>query len=264
MNSSPQALVEGPPTLTLDAAVATIRLRRPSQRNSLHDVDLHTLLDFFEQLDADASVRVVVLAAATEGQHRPVFSAGYNVAGFDSGAHDPQLFEKVPEALERLRPVTIGAFRGSVYGGATDIALACDLRVALAGTEWRMPANALGLHYYPSGLRRFITRLGLNLAKRAFLTAQPIPVEDLQAASLFERLADADHFDAALDSLVRSVSALAPLSLQATKQSLNEIAAGQFELPRLREREAAAARSADFTEGRSAFAQRRAPRFSGR
>jgi enoyl-CoA hydratase/carnithine racemase len=263
MNAAPPPAGEGPPSLTIDGAVATIHLRRPSQRNSLHDVDLHTLLRHFAQLDADTAVRVVVLSAATEGQPRPVFSAGYNVAGFDSGAHDPLLFERVADALARLRPITVCALRGSVYGGATDLVLACDLRIGLVGTEFRMPAAALGLHYYPSGLRRYVSRLGLGLAQRAFLTAQALTIEELAAVGLFQRVADPEGFDAARAALVESVAKLAPLAAQLTKQSLNELAAGCYDELALRERELRTTRSADFAEGRAAFAQRRGPRFTG-
>ena len=255
---------EASPRLHIAEGVATIRLCRPAQRNSLHDADLHALLAMFGQLDADPAVRGVVLTADTRGQKRPVFCAGYHVGGFDSGQHDPRLFEKVPEAIERARPITVCALNGSVYGGATDMVLACDLRVALAGCEWRMPAAALGLHYYPSGLRRYVSRLGLAGAKRAFLTAQALPVESLAALGAFEAVVAADAFDAALQSLVQSAAALAPLAAQATKQSLNEIAAGRFDEAALRERETQTLHSADFAEGRAAIAERRPPRFVGR
>lgn len=252
------------PGLRIDGGVATIVLRRPSQRNSLQDADLSALLAMLEQLDADSSIRAVVLTADTRGQKRPVFCAGYHLGGFDVADHDPRLFEKVPDAIERARPLTICALNGSVYGGATDMVLACDLRVALAGSEFRMPAAALGLHYYPSGLRRFVSRLGLVGAKRAFLTAQALPVESLAALGVFEVAATVDAFDVAVQSLVRTVCALAPLAAQATKQSLNEIAAGRFDEAALRGREAMTLQSADFAEGRGAFAERRAPRFTGR
>jgi len=255
---------EGTPTLTLDGPVATITLRRASQRNSLTDDDLHTLLRHCAQIDADAAVRVVMLTADTGGHARPVFSAGYHLGGLDGEGLGPQLFEQIPDALEALRPVTVCALNGSVYGGATDLVLACDLRLALAGCEWRMPAVALGLHYYPSGLRRYVTRLGLDGAKRAFLAARALPVEQLAALGLFESVLPAPAFDAARDQLVAGVAALAPLAAQATKRSLNEIAAGDYDLPRLREREALTQSSADFAEGRAALAARRAPRFSGR
>ena len=258
----------GLPRLTVAEGVATICLQRPMQRNSLHDADLRALLDHFAQLDADPAVRAVVLTAdtgdTTAAGKRPVFCAGYHVGGFDSADHDPQLFERVADALEQLRPLTICALNGSVYGGATDLVLACDLRVALAGSEWRMPATALGLHYYPSGLRRYVSRLGLEGAKQAFLTAKALAVESPVLQGLFETLATAEHFDAAVAALVRQVAALAPLAAQATKQSLNEIAAGSFDLKRLRAREAMTTASADFAEGRAAMAARRTPRFAGR
>jgi enoyl-CoA hydratase/carnithine racemase len=255
---------EGTPQLTIEAGIATIRLRRPSQRNSLRDADLHALLEQLATVDADASVRVLVLRAELAAAGRPVFCAGYDVGGFDAGSHGPQLFERVPDAIEALRPITVCALNGSVYGGATDLVLACDLRLAVAGAEFRMPAAALGLHYYPSGLRRYVSRLGLDLAKRAFLTAQPIAVETLAAAGVFTQVVESSAFDAACEQLVQQAAALAPWAAQATKRSLDEIARGDFDARRLREREAASLASADFADGRAALAQRRPPRFSGR
>lgn len=252
---------EGTPLFHVRQGVAFIKLRRPSQRNSLHDADLHVLLDIFERIEIDTSVRVVVLSADTAGQKHPVFSAGYHVGGFDSNQHDPRLFEKIPDALESLRPITICALNGSVYGGATDLVLACDLRIALTGCEFRMPACALGLHYYPSGMRRYVSRLGVNVAKRAFLMARPLSVEQLQTIGLFEQVTDTGTFDAIVSELVKEVSELAPLAAQATKRSLNEIAANNFDEVRMREREALTLDSADFAEGRMAMGAKRKPHF---
>lgn len=251
------------PLLQIEAGVATLTLNRPAQRNRLEDADLQALLRHFERLNGDASVRVVVLTANTAGQPRPVFCAGYDIGGFDGEGHDPQGFEKVAEALAALRPVTVCALNGSVYGGATDLVLACDLRVALDGIEFRMPATALGLHYYPSGLQRYVTRLGLSGAKRAFLTARPFSTAQLSQLGCFEEVAGPERFDAAVGELVCEIAALAPLAVQSTKQSLNEIAVGRFDLSELRTREALTASSRDFAEGRLAFAERRQPRFIG-
>lgn len=252
------------PLLAIDNGVATLTLNRPAHRNRLEDADLHMLLQHLAQVEADSAVRVLVLTANTLGQPRPVFSSGYHIGGFDGEAHDPQLFEKIPDALAALRPVTICALNGSVYGGATDLVLACDLRIGLAGTELRMPAAALGLHYYPSGLQRYVARLGINGAKRAFLTARPFSAERLLHMDCLEELAvDAQDFKRALHSLVNDVARLAPLAVQATKQSLDEISTGRGNLAAMRSREALTAASADFAEGRSAFLEKRPPRFSG-
>lgn len=251
------------PLLSVEKGVATLTLNRPAHRNRLEGRDLQALLRHFTRIDADASIRVVTLSANTQGQPKPVFCAGYHLGSFDSGTDDPGLFERVADALANLRPVTVCALNGSVYGGATDLMLACDLCVALAGIEFRMPAAALGLHYYPSGLRRYVARLGLSGAKRAFLTARAISAESLLRMGCLEQLADADEFDDAVARLVEEVAGLAPLAAQSTKRSLNEIALGSAIPEVLREREAAAARSRDFEEGRLAFKERRKPRFLG-
>ena len=252
------------PVLQIAGGVATITLNRPAQRNKLENGDLKTLLAHFDAVERDASVRVLVLTANTTGQPKPVFCAGYDIGGFDTPGHGSTFFEQVPDRLASLRPVTVCALNGSVYGGATDLVLACDLRIGLEGTEWRMPATALGLHYYPSGLQRYVSRFGVSATKRAFLTARPFAMAQLQALGLFEAVSDAAGWDATLDALVQDVLALAPLAVQETKRSLNEIAGGDYNEHRLREREHMSSASADFAEGRAAFAERRKPVFQGR
>ena len=251
------------PLLSIADGVATLTLNRPAHRNRLEDIDLRTLLQHCAHINADTSVRVVVLTANTHGHPKPVFCAGYHIGGFDHEAHDPNFFEQIPDAIAALRPITICALNGSVYGGATDLFLACDLRVAVEGIELRMPATALGLHYYPSGLQRYISRLGASAAKRAFLTARPFTAEQLWNTGCLEALTNPAEFAGIVEQLVRDVRALAPLAVQATKQSLNEIATGTYNLPALRAREALTAQSADFAEGRRSFAERRKPVFSG-
>jgi enoyl-CoA hydratase/carnithine racemase len=150
-----------------------------------------------------------------------------------------------------------------VYGGATDLVLACDFTVAQRGYTWRMPAAALGLHYYPSGLRRYVSRFGLPASKRAFLLGQSMHYEDLEPVGVFEALVEADAFEAQVQSLVDTLSEMAPLALAQTKKSLNEIAAGLYNEPALKERSRLSVYSQDFAEGRAAFAERRAPKFKG-
>ncbi len=142
--------------------------------------------------------------------------------------------------------------------------LASDLRVGLQGIEWRMTATAIGLHYYPSGLHRYIHRMGLAATKRAFLTARPFTWQQLDQLGLFEAFVQAPEWQTTLEVLTRDIFALAPLAAEETKKSLNDIASGQADESVLRGRVALTSSSEDFSEGRTAFAERRKPVFVGR
>jgi len=261
MSSAP---LNDTPRLDIQAGVATITLQRPALRNSLNNQDLRTLLGHFAAINANPDVRVVVLRAHTQDMPRPVFSAGYHVAGLDADTSAPNFFQTVPDALARLRPVTICALNGSVYGGATDVVLACDLVLAQEGHEWRMPACAIGLHYYASGLQRYVQKMGLSLSQRAFLLGLSLPFEQLQFCGLFHALVPEALFEDQLHQLVQQVLIMAPLAVQATKQSLLDVALGSMDMAQIQAREVMSQESADFAEGRLAMQERRKPQFHGR
>lgn len=260
MSTTPPA--SRPPHFEVAQGVARITLRRPGHRNRLHNEDLAFLMESFGRIDQDPDVRVLVLDAQVLPD-RPVFSAGYHIGEFEAGR--PQVsFEQVVDALERLRPVTLCVLAGSVYGGATDLVLACDLALGAEGIEMRMPAAALGMHYYPSGLRRYVSRLGVGFAKRAFLTAEALDAQSLLRAGYVQELLPRAALRARVDALAGQVASLAPLALQSLKQSLNELARGEYDVQRLRERADRTMASEDFTEGQRAFREKRRPQWKGR
>ena len=265
----------GTPLFSLHNGRATITLNRPAQHNRLHVEDLLALQRHFQTLAADATVKLLVLTGSgrsfCSGFHIGEFDAGGDGAaagaadsGVNAASAGPRLFEQTVDALEALAVPTVCRLNGSVYGGATDLALACDFRVGVAAMALRMPAARLGLHYYPNGLRRYVSRLGLATAKRLFLLAEAVPAAELLALGYLDRLAAPDQLDAEVQAIADALAAGAPLALRGMKASLNEIARGGFDLPALREREALCASSADLQEGKAAFAEKRAPRFVGR
>ena len=246
------------PTLEIGAdGLATIRLNRPEHLNRLHRDDLLALLGHFERVAQEPAARLLVLTSSGRA-----FCAGFHLGELE-GADDPRLFEKTVDALEDLALPTLARLNGSVYGGATDLALACDFRIGVVGMKLRMPAARLGLHYYPSGLQRYVSRLGLGAAKRLFLLAEEVGADELLRIGYLDACVE----PAALDAEVGRVSALllanAPLALRGMSRSLDEIARGDLDLARIESRAAVCAASADLREGLAAFAERREPRFLG-
>ena len=255
-----------PPLLTLEGAVATIKLNRGQYKNRLHNDDVKLLLKYCEAINNNPEIRVVVLTSEVNANGKPIFCAGFHVGDFD-GDEPVVPFEKLPDAIESLNAISICVMPGSVYGGATDVALACDFRLGVVGMELRMPAAALGLHYYPSGLARYVSRLGLGAAKKAFLTACTWSDEELLKVGYLDAIYTANELDCRANELIAQIQNLAPLAVSGMKRSLNELAATgatESNLQAIRTRESACSASQDFIEGRAAFADRRQARFTGR
>jgi enoyl-CoA hydratase len=150
-----------------------------------------------------------------------------------------------------------------VYGGATDLALACDFRVGEAGLQLRMPAARIGLHYYPGGLQRYVSRLGLAAAKRLFLLAETVDAATLAAIGYLDAVVAPEALDAEVERFAAALLAGAPLALAGMKQSLNEVACGRADASRLADRVQRCAASADLQEGLAAMNQKRTPHFRG-
>jgi len=255
-----------PPILEITAPRGTIRLNRPAKLNRIEPADLEALAGHIAEVDRNRDVRVLVLTGTGR-----VFSAGYHLgdlddrqAGRTESPREGARFEDVADALEDCRVPTICALNGSVYGGSTDLALACDFRIGVHGSEMLMPAGKLGVHYYLSGLRRYVTRLGLGPAKRLFLRARPIDTEEMLRIGYLDQAVEKDALMDAVGELAGVLASNAPLSLEHTKRALNQIARHEVDLDAFEAGYRACASSEDLTEGLAAWKARRAPRFTGR
>jgi enoyl-CoA hydratase/carnithine racemase len=263
MMAAEQHAAEGrPPTLATAGPRATITLNRPRQRNRLEPADLAELVRLCDEVDANPDLRVLILTGTG-----PAFSAGAHLGAM--GDSEAAVAEKVDfgnmvSRVESLRVPTIARLQGGVYGGATDLALACDFRIGHTGIEMFMPAGRLGIHYYESGLRRYASRLGLNTAKRLFLTAEALDAQELLRVGYLTHLAAPDALDATVDGLAERIAAMAPLAVQGMKRALNEIAHGALDREALHDRIAACRASADLAEGLASFREKRQPVFRGR
>src|SRR4051812_42691651 len=249
------------PVLELVGARATIRLNRPKHLNRLQAEDLGELVKLFDRVEADPAIRVLVLTGTGRA-----FSAGYDlnsVAERAVSANEQQsagsAFEVVVNRLEDLGVPTICRLNGGVYGGATDLALACDFRIGVDSCEMFMPAARLGLHYYTSGIKRYVSRLGADNAKRLFLTAEKNGAAEMLRIGYLTAMVPAGALDQEVDRLVGILAGNAPLAMRGMKRTINEFARGGLDEQAADRRHRDSMESAEIKEGVKAFAEKRPP-----
>jgi enoyl-CoA hydratase/carnithine racemase len=245
------------PELRIAGRVATITLRRPEHANRLAPEDLDTLLAHIVQVNASEALVLKLQATGT------YFCSGFDIGALSAGDREGGRFEEMVNALEDCRPVTIAAIQGGVYGGATDLALACDFRIGSLRTEMFMPAARLGIHFYRRGMERYVSRLGIDTAKRLFLTAEKLDAQAMKDCGFLTDLVAEEALDARVDALTHTIAGLAPLSVLGMKKHLNRIARGALDAKDLQQDVARAMQSADLREGGLAWREKRKPRFTG-
>lgn len=261
-HAEPGAGAPSVPILECDGARATIRLNRPKHLNRLQAEDLDALLKLFDRIEADPAIRLLILTGTGRA-----FSAGYDLTSIAkrAGAGEQQTagssFEIVVNRLEDLPLPTICRLNGGVYGGATDLALACDFRIGVDSCEMFMPAARLGLHYYKSGIRRYVSRLGFDNAKRLFLTAEKIDAREMLRIGYLTAMVSPEALDAEVARLATLLAGNAPAAMRGMKQTINEFARGRMDEAAADRRHHDSMHGEEIKEGIKAFAEKRPPRF---
>ena len=252
--------------------VGTLKLNRPSQGNALSIdllMDLHLTLKKWVETDA---VRVVVIT----GNSDKAFSSGFDIASIPT--------DLTPEAAELLKtsnplelaltsvkefpyPV-IAMINGYCFGAGLNLAMCCDIRVAVDHIKAGMPPVKLGLVYHPQGLSQFIEVVGMARTREIFLTAHTYAGQEVREMGLVDHLAPASALSDTVYAMAREISKNAPLSLKGTKKILNMIGKyariGSEDIHAAETLIAEAFNSDDLKEGQTAFLTKRKPVFTGK
>ena len=233
--------------------VALITIDRQDRRNAL---DLAALEQLLAALGRTDDARVVVLTGA--GGH---FCAGADLGGVEDTTFTEVLRTLLAAVRDDPRPF-VAAVDGAALGLGTQLAVACDLRVATASARFGIPAAKLGLLVDHWTVQRLSLLAGAGPARAMLLAAETYVAEDAHGLGLVQRIGD---LEAAL-GWADEIAALAPLTLAGHKLALNrlEMPVGKGDDPEVHAAWVAAWGSDDRAEGVAAFHERRRPHFKGR
>jgi len=266
---SEKSFADGKILQAIADGVGVITFNNPEKRNAMSLDMWEGLGHALVELRDDAEVRVVILAGAGD----KAFVSGADISQFEKNRHNAQASEEYAKksAAQRAlladypKPI-IACIRGFCLGGGMQVAMSADIRIASENSQFGIPAAKLGIAYGYDGLKNLVSLVGPSWARLIMYTGMKIDSAEALRIGLVDRvLPDAELWDATME-IARTISGNAPLAVQAAKITIAQV----LKDPDKRDMDAikaigtACMDSEDFREGRTAFMEKRKPRFKGR
>ena len=252
--------------VTRDGPIVTLTFNRPEARNAMTWDMYQRLNQACEEVDADDTVRVLVL----KGAGGKAFVAGTDISqftAFESG-EDGLRYEREGDQrlgrVARVKKPVIAQIQGYAVGGGLGIAAGADLRIATPDARFGAPiARTLGNCLSMQAYARYMDLFGPSRLKEMIFTARLLPAEEALAAGFVHEIVPADAIEARVRELAQTLASHAPITLWVTKEAVRRLQEARA-LPDGDDLVAATYGSADFREGVRAFIDKRPPRWTGK
>lgn len=248
-----------------DGGIATVTLFNPEKLNALNAAMWRRLAETFAALDADESLRCVVVRG--EGA---AFAAGGDLVEMQTARADIDgalaYHAQVGAALDALagcRHPVVAAIRGPCVGGGLEIACACDLRIAGESARFGAPINRLGFSMYPGELAGLLRLAGPAVVREILLEGRLLTAQEAYDKGLLTRVVADASLDAETTATAERIAAGAPLVARWHKQWIARLRDGRPLTAAEKRASFAFLDSADYREGLAAFLDKRPPRFTG-
>lgn len=248
--------------------VGIITLTHDEKRNALSQALIDELIEDLERLE-QAKIRAVVLRARPGAT---VWSAGHDVSELPRSGRDPLAYDDPLEqgirAVRKFPAPILAMIDGSVWGGAVELALSCDILIGTRNATFAVTPARLGVPYNPAGILRLLSAIGSSLVVRElFFTARPLSAERAHAIGVLAHVLEPAELEAFTLEMAAGIALLSPLSIQVIKEQIRllcdatPLSPGTFErIQGLRRR---VYDSKDYMEGISAFLEKRKPVYGG-
>lgn len=250
--------------LTISGGLASVTIANPARRNAISLSMWQQLSRLTREADADPKVSLITLRG-TAG----TFVSGADISEFETvrgTAERAAAYEAENgaafAALREARTPTLALIEGFCFGGGIGLAAACDLRLAASNAKFCIPAAKLGLAYPVAGVRDVVQLIGPARTKRLFYTAETLDAQTALDFGFVEEVVETEAFDARAQALIASILAHAPLTQRAAKSAVVAVF-DEAKLEHAASDAQACFASKDYAEGRTAFLEKRRPRFKG-
>jgi methylmalonyl-CoA decarboxylase len=254
-------------TMTLSESIGTITLCHDHKCNALGRGLISELIKALNDL-VYQKARVIVLRAKAGSK---VWSAGHDVGELPQPGRDPLTYddplEQAIRAIQRCPAPVIAMMEGSVWGGACELALVCDILIGTENTSFAITPARLGIPYNLTGILHVLNTLGMPLAREMFFTAQPVTGERAARIGILNHLVPVTELEEFTYAMAGQISRNSPISISVIKEQLQILGNALPLSPEAFERIQALRRlvynSQDYQEGQRAFLEKRPPVFAG-
>lgn len=251
-----------------DGLIAIVTIANEARANSLDDAMLASLAEAL-QADSLGDARAVVLTGAGDRN----FSGGVDLQARDGDAltdavrTGERLLGRAAAAVEGCPVPVVCALNGNAFGGALEIAMAADWRLASRGARFGMPPARLGWVYAAEGIQRFVRVAGAPATRELFLTGRPIDAERARQIGIVNRVVDRLELTGLAIADAQAIASNGPIAIAGMRSVIRAIDDGvaPSEAGEIAERwRQRAFQSEDIEEGLRAFREKRDPEFTGR
>ena len=251
-----------------EGGVGIVTFNNPERHNAVSLEMWEATTSMLNGFASDNDIRVVVLT----GAGGKAFVSGADISKFGSEratieavrAYNTKTDATYASIAEFPKP-TIAMINGYCIGGGLGLATCCDLRICSDNSRFAVPAAKLGLGYGYTGLKRLVDVVGPSFAKEIFYTARQFDAEEARVMGLVNRVVPAAELETYVKGITDMISANAPLTIKAVKVTVGEIMKDESKknIARSAEMVEQCFASRDYTEGRTAFMEKRKPVFTG-